>query len=107
MSILEAMANEKNIKEIMPKMGFEHFNFVTPINHSRGLAILWNNRVIYASVLHKESRVIHMLVHDTTKTVSSIISGVCPPAQEREKDVFWDYLVELNEVIDNGAQLGI
>jgi len=41
--ILETMVNEKHIKEILPKIGFNHFDYVPPINQSGGIAIPWNN----------------------------------------------------------------
>jgi len=71
--ILKMMVNEKHIKEILPKIGFDHFDFVTPINHSGGIAILWNNGTMHASVLREETRAIHMLVYDTIKACNSII----------------------------------
>jgi len=48
------MVNKKNIVDILPKMGFEHFDYVEPVNHSGGLAVLWNNETICASILRKE-----------------------------------------------------
>ena len=57
-------------------MGFEFFDFVLLTNHSRGLAVLWNNHNIHASILGKESKVIYMLVHDTIQAQNSIISEV-------------------------------
>ena len=48
-------------------MGFEHFDYVEPVNHSSGSTVLWNNGVVCISILRKEQRVIHMLVHDTGK----------------------------------------
>ena len=83
--ISETMVNKKNIMDILPKMGFEHIDYVEPVNHSGGLAALWNNETICASILRKEQRAIHMLVHDTEKT---IVSGVYAPAQQRDKDSF-------------------
>jgi len=77
-------------------MGFEHFDYVEPINHSRGLAVLWNNDLIYASAIRKEKRAIHMLVHDTQK----LISGVYAPAQLTDKDEFWSTLMQMNNVVD-------
>ena len=47
------MVNKKNILNILPKMGFDHFDYVEPVNHSGGLAVLWDNGLIHASVLSK------------------------------------------------------
>jgi len=41
-----------------------------------------------------------MLVYDTFKKCSSIISGVYAPAQTQNKDRFWDQLTQLHNVID-------
>ena len=46
MFLLETLVNKKNILDILPKMGFEHFDYVEPVNHSGGLAVLWDNRVM-------------------------------------------------------------
>lgn len=62
--LLETMINESNIRMILPLMGFEHFDFVSPVNYPGGIAVLWNNGNIYASVLIKETRAIHMSIHD-------------------------------------------
>ena len=59
------MVNKKNILNILPKMGFDYFDYVEPLNHSGGLAVLWDNGRIHASVLSKEQRAIHMLVYNT------------------------------------------
>ena len=81
-------------------MGFDNFDYVEPVNHSGGLAVLWNNGLIHASILKKEQRAIHMLVYDTSKQCSSIISGVYAPAQFHDKGCFWQHLEHMNDVID-------
>ena len=91
MFILETMVNSKNVKTILPNTGFEHFDYVDPVNHSSGLAILWNNKTIYPSILSKEQRAIH-LVHNIEKK-NVIVSGVYAPAQHRENDSFWNHLL--------------
>jgi len=98
--LLETMVNESNIKKILPLMGFHHYDYVSPVNHSGGITVLWNNDNIHASVVMKESRAIHMLIHDPIKVQNSIISGVYAPAQSREKNEFWHHLIELNKVLD-------
>ena len=100
MFLLETLVNEKNILAILPKMGFQHFDYVDPVKHSGGFAVLWDNGQIHASVLKKERRAIHMLVYDTAKQCSSIVSGVYAPAQFQDKDQFWNQLLQLHNVID-------
>ena len=41
-----------------------------------------------------------MLVYDTYKHCSSIISEVYAPAQFQDKDCFWQQLEQMNDVID-------
>ena len=96
----ETLVNERNILDILPKLGFDHFDYVEPVNHSGGLAVLWDNGLIHASVLNKEPRAIHMLVYDSSKQCSSIVSGIYAPAQLQDKDSFWTHLVQMNNVID-------
>ena len=81
-------------------MEFEHFDYVEPFNHSGGIAVLWNNGIIHASVLRKEQRAIHMLIHDTAINQNSICSGIDATAQRRDKEPFWNHLLQLNTVID-------
>ena len=98
--LLETLVNKKNILDILPKMGFDHFDYLKPVNHSGGLAVSWENGIIHASVLNKEQRAIHMLAYDTIKQCSSIISGVYAPAQPQDKYCFWNQLLHMNTVID-------
>ena len=98
--LLETLVNEKNISKILPTMGYDHFDYTLPSNHSGGIAVLWNNGTIHASFLSKESRAIHMLIHDVQKAQNCILSGIYAPAQEKEKNEFWNYLLELNTVFD-------
>ena len=71
--LLETMVNEKNLLKILPQMGFDHYNYVLPINHTGGITVLWNNGNMHASTLLKEPRAIHMLIHDPPKGQNSII----------------------------------
>jgi len=62
--LIETMASDQTTRKIIAKLGFEHFDFVSPQNHSGGIWVLWNNVNIHADVLLKENRAIHMLVMD-------------------------------------------
>ena len=96
----ETLINQKHTLQILPSLGFEQFDYVEAVNHSRGLAVLWNNDHIYASVIRKEPRAIHMLVHDTKKQLNVIVSGIYAPAQQLDKDAFWSHLLQMNTVVD-------
>ena len=90
--LLETMVNESNIRRILPLMRFDHFDFVSPVNYSGGIAVLWNTENIHASALLKETRAIHILIHDPDKVQNSVISGIYAPVQPRDKNDFWNHL---------------
>ena len=90
------MISEQNSLRILPGLGFECYDFVNPTNHSGGLAVLWHNTNVNASVLQKDSRAIHMLVHDLNSNQASVLSSIYAPAQPRDKDIFWQTLLGLN-----------
>ena len=80
------MASDGTAKLILPQLGFDHYDYTLPVNHSGGTWVLWNKRNILANVLLKEDRTIHMLVFDVFSQKFSIISGVYAPAQPSHKD---------------------
>ena len=96
MFILETLVNSANIERILPKTRFQHFDYVDPVNYSGGIAVLWNNDHILASILRKDQRAIHVLVHDTGNNQNVIVSGIYAPAQVRDKDHFWSQLTQFN-----------
>jgi len=98
--LLETMVSEENAKCIILHLGFQCYDFSTPINRSGGIWMLWNDTNIRANVLLKEDRAIHMLVFEHSTHKFSILSGIYAPAQAREKDAFWAHLRNLNSVID-------
>ena len=71
-----------------------------PVNHSGGIAVLWNNDGIHASLLSKSQRALHLLVHDTGNNQNVILTGVYAPAQSREKEFFWNQLLQFSSVVD-------
>ena len=99
--LLETMATETTTQKILPQLGFDHFDYTLPVNHSGGIWVLWNKTNILANVLIKEDRAIHMLVFDILIQKFSIISGIYAPAQQRHKDAFWNRLSNVNNVFDN------
>jgi len=88
MFILETMVNTKHITNILPETRFEHFEYVDAVNHYGGIAVLWNNETIYVSILSKEQRAIHLLVHDIEKNQNVIVNGMYAPAQHKKKSRF-------------------
>jgi len=98
--LIETMVNEKNALSILPTLGLDHFEYVLPFNDPGGLAVLWNNSVIRASVFFTEPCAIHMLVHDTTNKKTTIVSEVYAPTQLQHKEQFREHLAELSGVIN-------
>ena len=98
--LLETMVNEKNLLNILPQIGFDLYDYVIPQNHSGAITVLWNNGNIHASTLLKEQRAIHMLIHDPQKGQNSVVSRIYVPVQTKEKDQFWEHLVQLNRIFD-------
>jgi len=100
MFLLETLTNDINSHNIIRRMGFRHFDYIPPSNHSGGIWVLWTNDRIQAAILSKENRAIHLLVHDPHCNQNCIISGVYGPAKEADKDTFWNHLTNLNSVFD-------
>ena len=78
--LIETMVSEQTTRKLIAKLALEHFDFVSPQNHSGGIWVLWNNANIHANVLLKENRAIHMLVMDLAIQKLSVISGIYTPA---------------------------
>ena len=99
--LLETMVNEKNLLCIVPILGFDHFDYVLPSSHSGGIVVLWCNNSMHVSVLLKQPRAIHMLIYDPMPAQTSVVSGIYALAPINQKAHFWEYLLELNNVIDS------
>ena len=98
--ILETLVTYTHLLRILPKLGFDYCKFASPVNHAGGIAVLRNSDNIHASILSKSNRTIHLLVHDTSTSISSIISGIYAPTQQREKDSFWNLLSKSHMIFD-------
>jgi len=98
--LIETMTSENTTRQLIPHLGFDHYDYTLPVNHSGGIWVLWNQKNIMAHVLFKEDRAIHMLIFDAVVQKFSIISGIYAPAQPGQKDVFWNHLRNLNGLID-------
>ena len=86
--IVETLVTDSHLLRVLPKLGFDYYDFISPINRAGGIAVLWNSGTIHASLLSKSNRAIHLLVNDTTYSMQSIISGIYVPTQQRMKDSF-------------------
>ena len=97
---LETIVNETNLQTILPQFWYDHYDFILPINHSRELAFLWNNGRNHALVLNKEPRTIHMLAHNFENSQNTVIYRIYAPVSARGKYSFWEYLLQLHNVIN-------
>ena len=52
--LIETMASEDATNRILPQLGFDHYDYTLPVNHSGGIWVLWSKRNILANVLLKE-----------------------------------------------------
>ena len=82
MFLIKTMVNDVNIKKILPSLGCDHFHYVSPVNHSDGLAVMWNNDDVHVSILSKDNRTIHLLVYDIMLRNTSMSSCVYEPTQK-------------------------
>ena len=98
--LIKTMVFDQTTRKLIAKLGFEHYDFVNPQNHSGGIWVLRNNASIHANVLLKENRAIHMLVMDLTIQKLCVICGIYASAQLGQKDPFWQHLADLNTIID-------
>ena len=46
--ILETLVTDTHLLRILPKLGFDYYKFVSPVNHVGGIAVLWNSDNIHA-----------------------------------------------------------
>ena len=98
--LLETMVNCQNTDRIISKLGYSHFSSVPTDNHVGGLWILWNTANVDVTILFKELRFIHCLVYDKISAKQCLITAVYAPAQENQKNAFWNKLSQLHESID-------
>ena len=52
--LIETMASEDTTNRILPQLGFDHYDYTLPVNHTGGIWVLWSKRNILANVLLKE-----------------------------------------------------
>jgi len=87
--LIETMVSDVNIQKLLLLLGFDPFDYLFTINHSGGLAVMWNNDNVHVSILSKDNRAIHLLLYDITLRTTSMLSGVYGHA-----------LIKLSTIID-------
>ena len=98
--LLETLVNCQNTDLIINQLGYRFSSTIPPVNHTGGIWLLWNDDNVDVSVVAKETRIIHCLVHDKLTAKECLLSAVYAPARENHKDAFWDHLQHLNDSID-------
>ena len=98
--LLETMVNDQHAGLIRRNLGFSHYDMIPTENHCGGIWCLWNPINVEVSILAKESRAAHCLIKDSVNNKQCLLTAVYTPAQERDKDVFWQHLKQLNESVN-------
>jgi len=52
--LIETMVSDQITRKLIAKLGFEHFDFVSPQNNSGGIWVLWNNANINSNSYSKK-----------------------------------------------------
>ena len=42
--LLETMASAETATRLLPQLGFDHYDYTLPVNHSGGIWVLWRSR---------------------------------------------------------------
>ena len=99
--LAETLVNEDHLLQIISSLGYNHFDHILPVQHSGGIAVLWNSDHVHVSILAKDERAIHVLIHDISLGISSMPFGIYGPAQKKDKKFFyWDKLLDMCSVVD-------
>ncbi|KAJ8441450.1 hypothetical protein Cgig2_023636 [Carnegiea gigantea] len=96
--LTETMVNEQNTQRIIRTLGYRHFDFVLPHNHTAGVWLLWKDDNVVVNVLAKDHRAIHYSILEKGTNNQCIIAAVYAPAQTHEKNDFWHHLMSLNDI---------
>jgi len=98
--LLETLVNCQNSSLIISQLGYKFSSTIPPVNHMGGIWLLWNDINVDVSIIAKEPRIMHCLVHDKLTSKDCILSAVYAPARENQKAVFWEHLRQLHHSID-------
>jgi len=90
--LLETLVNCQNSDLIIKQLGYQYFSTIPLVNHMGGIWLLWNNANVDVSIIVKEPRIMHCLVHDKLTANERLLSAVYAPVRENQKDVFREHL---------------
>ena len=62
--LLETLVNCQTTDLIINQLGYSYSSTIPPVNHMGGIWLLWNDDNVNVSIVAKETRIIHCLVHD-------------------------------------------
>lgn len=90
--IFETLTNSRNSNKILNTLHFENKIIIDPVSHCGGLWVCWNNANIILNTKTTTPRYAKLTItYKPTAKTYSIIGAYCP-AQESEKQTFWDQL---------------
>lgn len=90
--IIETRTNNQNSCRIFKSMRFDHTLIIDLVNHSGGLWIGWNSDKLVVETYTTTHRCAHLNVLYRPNNTRYSITRVYCPAQESEKESFWQYL---------------
>ena len=98
--LLETLVNGQNTDLIINQLGYRYSSTIPPINHMGAFGSSGMNENVDVSIIAKETRIMHCLVHDKLNAKECLLSAVYASARENQKDTFWEHLYHLHNSID-------
>ena len=86
--LTETMVPKNLTQQLISTFGFEHYDYVNPVNYSGGMWVPWNNTNVLASVMIKEHRLIHTLVLNVKTQQMVTLSNIYAPIKNSKKSGF-------------------
>lgn len=75
---------------IIRRLGFRRYSTILPQNRVGAIWLLWNAVNVDFNVIAKEPQIMHCTIYDKSNSKKCMILAIYAPAQECEKDEFWD-----------------
>jgi len=97
--LLKTMVNAQNADLIIRTLGFSHYERIPTDNHCGGIWCLWNPVNVDITIITKDSRAIHCHVTDNGNNMHCMLTAIYALARSGDKDIFWQHLKQLNELI--------
>ncbi|XP_056688407.1 uncharacterized protein [Spinacia oleracea] len=90
--VLETMTSNFTSRNVIKGFRFQKHIIIDPINHSGGLWVCWNNDSILVQNYTLVDRCAHLNVLYKPTNEQILVSGAYFPAQNNDKDQFWELI---------------